>query len=262
MQKCWPRVSKQLCETLSTLRHEDSIVFACVYDKDGQVFAQYRSESLSKDFQPPSSFQWDGYDFENDSLFVFEPVVLDGERIGAVLLQDDMRHVRAELTINIAVAVPILLVAVVAGHFLASKLQRLITRPVLDLAAVAKQVSENKDYSVRAHWKGKDELGYLTQVFNAMLDQIQQRDSALNDAKDQLEARVVERTADLMAANKVVQIHADRLERFNRLAVGRELRMSELKSEINGLLSELGRESKYRDKTETSASPQQDPREG
>ena len=37
----------------------------------------------------------------------------------------------------------------------------------------------------------------------------------------------------------------DELKRFNRLAVGRELRMVELKREVNGLLEELNREERY-----------------
>ena len=36
------------------------------------------------------------------------------------------------------------------------------------------------------------------------------------------------------------------LERFNRLAVGRELQMIELKREVNDLLRSMGREEKYR----------------
>lgn len=38
----------------------------------------------------------------------------------------------------------------------------------------------------------------------------------------------------------------DELERFTRLAVGRELRIIELKKEINALLEELGKEPRYR----------------
>jgi len=247
-------------QILSTLRLQESVVFACVYDKGGNVFAQYQPESPTEKLQTPSP-QEDGYTFVDDDLLVFKQVVLDGEKIGTVHLRDDMRRTRAELVMDIMVAIPIMVIAIAVGYLFASKLQNLITRPVLDLAAIAKEVSEKKDYSVRAKKKGKDELAYLTQVFNTMLDQIQQRDSALIDARDKLESRVKERTAELSEARDKVQIHASQLQRFNRLAVGRELRMSELKSEINGLLGELGHERKYRDKAEISESPQQGPPE-
>ena len=44
----------------------------------------------------------------------------------------------------------------------------------------------------------------LIDAFNEMLEQIQQRDSALTDAKDQLEVRVKERTAELKAAQEKI----------------------------------------------------------
>jgi len=50
--------------------------------------------------------------------------------------------------------------------------------------------------------------------------------------------------------------HMKELEHFNELTVGRELRMVELKKEINALLRELGREEKYRgDFDETENKP-------
>ncbi|MCP4042192.1 MAG: PAS domain S-box protein [Gammaproteobacteria bacterium] len=48
------------------------------------------------------------------------------------------------------------------------------------------------------------------------------------------------------SAEQEQHLHLRDLERFNDLAVGRELRMIDLKREVNGLLSELGRQSEYR----------------
>jgi len=46
-------------------------------------------------------------------------------------------------------------------------------------------------------------------------------------------------------AERALQGQLDQMQRFNKMAVGRELRMIELKKEINALLAELDREQKY-----------------
>jgi PAS domain S-box-containing protein len=45
--------------------------------------------------------------------------------------------------------------------------------------------------------------------------------------------------------DRILQQNLDKLQKFHRLAVGRELKMIELKHEINELLTKLGREDKY-----------------
>lgn len=52
-------------------------------------------------------------------------------------------------------------------------------------------------------------------------------------------------TASKQAAQEM-QENLDELERFNRLVVGRELKMIQLKEEINGLLEKLGRKQRYK----------------
>ena len=61
----------------------------------------------------------------------------------------------------------------------------------------AARVSSEQDYSLRAQSAGKDEIGILTLSFNDMLDGIQQRDVAMQNARDELEGRVYERTEAL-----------------------------------------------------------------
>jgi light-regulated signal transduction histidine kinase (bacteriophytochrome) len=74
------------------------------------------------------------------------------------------------------------------------------------LAELAQTVSRDKNYAVRAVSNGaRGELATLIKSFNEMLTQIQQRDHALQGARDELEQRVQERTHQLAVANKELE---------------------------------------------------------
>ena len=71
---------------------------------------------------------------------------------------------------------------------LSSKLQRVITEPILHLGRTAKRISENKDYSARATKHSEDEIGVTIDTFNEMLTEIQRRDAELLSAKEEAES--------------------------------------------------------------------------
>jgi signal transduction histidine kinase/ActR/RegA family two-component response regulator len=110
--------------------------------------------------------------------------------------------------------------------FLSGRLQRVISRPIFHLAETAKTVSSAKNYSVRAAKQGNDELGRLTDNFNEMLAQIQQRDLELQKARDELEIRVKERTRDLEYAydelrrTQTAVLQQERLKALGQMASG------------------------------------------
>src|ERR1041384_2502516 len=62
---------------------------------------------------------------------------------------------------------------------ISSALQKRISQPILALADTAKAISTQNDYSVRAKKVGGGELGVVTDAFNLMLNQIQEREAAL-----------------------------------------------------------------------------------
>ena len=70
------------------------------------------------------------------------------------------------------------------GLLIGTRVQRVISKPILDLDAVAKTVSGKKDYKVRAKKHASDEIGQLVDTFNEMLAQIQARDAELTVAKE------------------------------------------------------------------------------
>src|SRR5205823_6561118 len=84
-----------------------------------------------------------------------------------------------------------------AIYFLTLFLGRSITRPIQRLAETARKVAQHSDYSLRAPELTGKEMGQLSADFNHMLEEISRRDGALVEARDQLEARVAERTREL-----------------------------------------------------------------
>src|SRR6185369_3307118 len=77
----------------------------------------------------------------------------------------------------------VIAVSGLAALTISATLQKRITDPILALADTAKAVSNQKDYSVRAHKAGEDELGLLTDAFNQMLVQIEEQNSALRESE-------------------------------------------------------------------------------
>jgi signal transduction histidine kinase len=71
---------------------------------------------------------------------------------------------------------------------LASRLEPIVSRPILDLLGIMQRVSKQQDFSVRAPVSGRDEIGELAKGFNAMLGRIEDHDQTLRKAWQQAES--------------------------------------------------------------------------
>ncbi len=182
-------------EALSGLSADDNILAACVLTAAGKPFARYLKEGQGVD---TTVYQGrDGHEFFTGELRVSRPIELDGERIGYVIIRYSLAELYADLR-NLAVGLVLFFgVSLLLAFAPAARLQRYISEPIVDLAAMTKKVAESKDFALRATRRSDDELGDLTDSFNQMLEQIQQRDSALQTLNEQLEVRVVDRTSEL-----------------------------------------------------------------
>ncbi|MBF0612446.1 MAG: hypothetical protein HQL55_15085 [Magnetococcales bacterium] len=116
-------------------------------------------------------------------------------------------------------------------------------------------------------WMRKDELGNVLLAYNTLLDARYHAEVALRKGQQEalklaeeaerarqelaqyqvgLERLVEERTVELRAAEERNRLRMEELEKFTRVAVGRELRMITLKEEINQLSRLLGRQPPYK----------------
>ena len=191
-------------EILGALAAQKQIVRACLYTHDGKVFATYARAGEEQSFVAPA-VEKDGSRFTADRLIAFERVQVKGEDVGSLYLESDLEAVRAHLLRNVAALAAVLLISIFAAYLLGSRLQQTISGPVLELARTAFAVTMENDYTIRAQKTTHDEIGFLYDQFNEMLERIQQRDVALQQSQAELEKRVAERTVDLRKKVEEVQ---------------------------------------------------------
>lgn len=191
--------SKAATETLSALSANPDITRAIVVDKDNKVFAVYNaSRHASAPMVRPEVGQ---YRFSYDSLVISQPVRLSKDVLGSIYLESDLDSLYVGVLRGASlIFLAALLVFLVAASFFA-RLQKAIAGPILDLASVMQAVSGTQDYASRAQIHGRDEIGTLAGAFNDMLERMQERDVELALHRQNLEDEVAQRTADLKESN-------------------------------------------------------------
>ncbi|HYO22761.1 MAG TPA: CHASE sensor domain-containing protein, partial [Flavisolibacter sp.] len=186
-------------DLLAALKAQKNIVAACVYDKQGKLFAFYPANIQEKDM--PSPLQSSGYVFGRNFLRGYEPIIQGNNRLGTLYLKSSLAGVYSRFVLYGVLAVVFMGLSFLFAFFLSRRLQGTIVNPILHLADRARIVSEQKDYSVRAEKKNDDELGVLTDAFNHMLTQIQLQNAEINALNANLEEKIALRTTELQEAN-------------------------------------------------------------
>ncbi|MFT4569681.1 MAG: PAS domain S-box-containing protein [Hyphomicrobiaceae bacterium] len=113
--------------------------------------------------------------------------------LSMVFIISELRASRQALTIGFAGLAACLLVAIL----LALRLRKIASDPVRKLASAIEKIAHDGDFSVRVPKQNSDELGILTDSFNQVLEQIQQRDAAIRQSEQRYKSLVI-------ASNKVV----------------------------------------------------------
>jgi PAS domain S-box-containing protein len=230
-------------KNLSSLRREYQIRYAALYDAAGRPFAHYRREGALQ--RPVPSHAEDGtfVDVSPIGLGTIEVVrtlQLDEQPIGRLFIHARTDELAAQLRRYAGIVVLLLVATLSASLLLAWRLQRRVSQPILELAAMTQQVSECADYRLRVTPPAADdELATLYRGFNAMLEQIEHRDRELTGMGARLEHLVEERTRDLDTVVREQRLIVEALPLGIIHLVGRRIaRVNTRAAELFGLRSE------------------------
>jgi signal transduction histidine kinase/ActR/RegA family two-component response regulator len=172
-------------DSLSLLRVRPSIIAGALYDASGRLFAAHQPDVLAGIRLPPPGSSL--HHVVDDRMILARPIVEKGETVGSLILV--ARYEARERLVDAGLIVgAVMLLSLLIALPVSTWLGRRLSRPLLDITDVAHRVMERRDFSVRVTKTTNDEIGYLVDTFNAMLDEVGRRAAALEDAdrkKDQ-----------------------------------------------------------------------------
>jgi signal transduction histidine kinase/DNA-binding response OmpR family regulator len=228
--------ARDAAEALENLRAEPDMVAARIYDQQGARFATYTRAGVDAHIIPDSASMIKS-GFHDGVLYVVRPVRFGGETIGSVLLIHDLGELNDSLLRYAIITPMVLLLSLALAFLLASRLQRVISVPILALAQRARALQQNQEYFLGELPRGYQEIELLIESFDSMLAGIAQRDNELKDHTEHMEYEVSTRTSELRTAVEQLERSKDAAEAANRSKSEFLANMShEIRTPMNGIL--------------------------
>lgn len=201
---------------LQKLANIPSVVIGAAYDINGNIYAEYTHDAKPESVKSLSDILL--YEKDKNVILITEKISSGKDVLGTIVLVASTNIIKEKTTDHVRSVIIIFVLSVILAVLLAFGLERVISGPILRLAAVTRRIQETLDYSVRVKKESNDETGILYDGFNDMLQSIEashkERDTAqrkLQEERENLEIRVLERTAELNAAKEKAE-ESDKLK--------------------------------------------------
>lgn len=179
----------QINSNLQSLSYEPTILFACIYTANNELIGQYQKNATQNitcrnTAQPKKPDNSTHYYDNAGNIYVHQEIILSGDIVGEVVIYLDTAILEQSAIKNSAIIIAIIVLGITIAYLMIEKLQVYISGPIRRLSNVAKNISENHDYKIRAEKESEDETGLLVDTFNEMLSTINQKNREIMAVRD------------------------------------------------------------------------------
>lgn len=164
-------------QNLQSLSSNPSMDTACIFNEHGEVFALYNAKNsnhISCPFAPSgvAIYNW-------NSLEITRPIKSNHKLVGWIYAKYSLNLAHRHLMESILIQLSIILLVLLLVWPLSTYFQRIVSRPIVDLAKTVKSYSQHHTDLVYARKLGDDEIGDLVDAFNGMMRNIHENEKRI-----------------------------------------------------------------------------------
>lgn len=192
---------------LASLNPKRSIIEACMYLQNTELFAQFQPQNGSCPDLPTTPE--DKTSLQTDQVQIIISAIKFNQRtLGWIYIVASTEEISKRLANIIIASIFIGFIALGVAMLISWRLQRFIVRPINNLKLITHAIAKSEDYSLRAPHETQDEIGALVDTFNRMLGTIQQTNLRLSDAVTELKtAKEATEHKAISAEEKAKAVH-------------------------------------------------------
>ena len=162
---------------LSSLEQYGAMRYAQIYDKNLNLFAEYKRAGQNIDM-PIKDFNGSVF-FKDQNIYLSHKIVMGDDSLGIILMSADTYSLKNQQQRYILIVSLVFLGSLILTYILNWRLQKRLTAPISELIALVGDVARQKKYHRRLDIRRNDEIGDLILGVNTMLDTIEKNEEQL-----------------------------------------------------------------------------------